>query len=121
MNPSLAKENPHEEHEGHKRLLVSTAFHKRSIGYGREIFCLARWLAEVHKDPAPVLVNSRLALVLTGLATSGGASEDRKSARRSIEQAGRTAFVMVISARFLKRRLSAQELLKDLKKAGSPD
>jgi len=25
-----------------------------------EIFCLARWLAEVHKDPAPVLVNSRV-------------------------------------------------------------
>jgi hypothetical protein len=63
VNPSLAKENPHKEHEEHKRLLVSTAFHKRSIGYGREIFCLARWLAEVHKDPAPVLVNSRLSAI----------------------------------------------------------
>jgi len=25
----------------------------------REIVFLARWLAEIHKDPAPVLVNSR--------------------------------------------------------------
>jgi len=119
VNPSLAKENPHEEHEEneeheeHKRLLVSTTFHKRSIACGREIFGLARWPAEVHKDPAPVLANSRLTLVLTGLATSGGASEDRKSARGSIDQTGRKAFVMVISARFLKRRLSAQELLDD--------
>jgi len=87
MNPSLAKGNLPEEHEEHKRLLVSTAFRKRSIGDGREIFCLTRWRAEVLKDPAPVLVNSRLTLVLTGLATSGDASEDRKSARRSIVRA----------------------------------
>jgi len=58
VNPSLAKENPHEEHEEHKRLLVSTAFRKRSIDYGREIFCLAHWLAEVQRDPAPVLVKA---------------------------------------------------------------
>src|SRR6266478_6665598 len=62
VNPLLAKENPHEEREGHKRLLVSTAFHKRCVGYRREIVFLARWLAEVHKDPAPALVNSRLTL-----------------------------------------------------------
>jgi integrase len=46
VNPLLAKKSPHEEHEGHKRLLVSTAFHKRSMGYRREIVFLARWLAE---------------------------------------------------------------------------
>src|SRR6266478_699659 len=46
VNPLLAKENPHEEHEGHKRLLVSTAFHKRRVGYKREIVFLAPWLAE---------------------------------------------------------------------------
>jgi integrase len=31
VNPSLAKENPREEHEGHKRLLVSTAFHHQAV------------------------------------------------------------------------------------------
>jgi hypothetical protein len=60
VNPLLAKENPHKEHEVHKRLLVSTALHKRSMGHRREIVFLARWLAEVHPVPAPVLVNSRL-------------------------------------------------------------
>jgi hypothetical protein len=56
----LAKESQHKEREGYKRLLVSTAFHKRRVGYRREIVFLARWLAEVHKDPAAVLVNSQL-------------------------------------------------------------
>ena len=71
MNPLLAKENPHKEHEGHKRLVDSTAFHKRSMGYRREIVFLALWLAEVHQDPAPVLVNSRLTRRLPEKLVSG--------------------------------------------------
>jgi hypothetical protein len=63
VNPLLVKENPHKEHEGHKRLLVSTAFHKRSVGYRREIVFLARWLAEVHEDPAPVFISVCVLLI----------------------------------------------------------
>jgi hypothetical protein len=37
MSRLLTKENPHKEHEGQQRLLVSIAFRKRRMGYGREI------------------------------------------------------------------------------------
>jgi hypothetical protein len=63
----------------------STTFRESSIGYGREIFCLARWLAEVPKDAAPVLVNSRLSARIDWVGHFGGRfgrSQIRKTLHR---------------------------------------